>query len=315
MMAPERESDHNPGGRPWTGVSKGSARGNRIFLWLIAHCGRGAACALLLFVSFWYALTDRDSIAALCQFRGRLGLRTGFIDLWRHFFHFGASLIDTLAYLLGKAEFAFTGYDGRTPDQIVPADRGSIIISAHFGNWEVAGNGLSRARGLPVNVIMLDNERQRIKALFGKAFTRRRIRIIPMTGNALELIMAIKAALDRKEIVCMHGDRCAGQRCEAMDFFGRQAFFPRGPFELSAITGVPLLPVFAIKQGLRTYRLIIAEPIPGSGADREAMILSSMRKYVSILQDIVRAHPFEWFNFYDFWADKAEAPLAVAQGR
>lgn len=299
-MVPEHASKKN---RPWSGASQGSTPGNWIFVKLISGFGLRPSYMLLFFVSFWYALADRDSIGAIRKFRSRLGLRTEFIDLWRHFFHFGVSLIDKLAYLLGKADFTFTGYNGRTPDQIIPADRGTIIISAHFGNWEVAGNGLSDARGLPVNIIMLDNERDRIKRLFGEAFARRRIEIIPLSDNALELMLGIKNALDRKEIVCMLGDRSIGQRCEPFDFFGQKALFPRGPFEVAALTGVPLLPIFAVKEGVKTYRLIIDEPIPVSGSDREAMIRSSMARFVAILEKTVRAHPLEWFNFYDFWRE------------
>ena len=283
----------------WTGASKGSAAGTRIFIRLISLFGRPPAYALLVLVSAWYALTDRTSAAALRSMRNRLGLPTRRIDFWRHFFHFGISMIDRLAYLLGKTEFAYTGYDGRTPESILPPDRGAIVISAHVGNWEVAGNALGDTR--TVNVIMVDNERPRIRELFQRALSRRRINVIPFGRNMLEPAFAIKAALDRHEIVCMHGDRSIGRNDETADFLGAPALFPRGPFEIAAITGAALTPVFAVRESWKRYRLIILSPISVHGSDRDAAIRSAVREYAAALEKTVRAYPYEWYNFYDFW--------------
>lgn len=283
----------------WIGASKGSATGTRIFIRLISLFGRPPAYALLVFVAAWYALTDRTSAAALRSMRNRLGLPTRRIDLWRHFFHFGRYMIDRLAYLLGKTEFTFTGYNGRTPESILPPDRGAIVISAHVGNWEVAGNALGDTR--IVNVVMADNERPQIRDLFRRALSRRRIDVIPLGRNMLESAFAIKAALARHEIVCMHGDRSIGRNDEAVEFLGAPAPFPRGPYEIAAITDVAMVPVFAVRESWKRYRLLIASPISVRGDDRDAAIRSAMREYAAVLEKTVRAHPYEWYNFYDFW--------------
>ena len=46
------------------------------------------------------------------------------------------------------------------------------------------------------------------------------------------------------------------------------------------------------------------------GAELDARIAELMQRYVSILETLCREAPYNWFNFYDFWADDASPPPA-----
>jgi predicted LPLAT superfamily acyltransferase len=37
------------------------------------------------------------------------------------------------------------------------------------------------------------------------------------------------------------------------------------------------------------------------GDERSARVDEAMRQFVSTLEQTVREHPYQWFNFYDFW--------------
>ena len=45
----------------------------------------------------------------------------------------------------------------------------------------------------------------------------------------------------------------------------------------------------------------------GGGAETELMIRQAMERYVAVLEALCREAPYNWFNFFDFWADDADA--------
>jgi predicted LPLAT superfamily acyltransferase len=64
---------------------------------------------------------------------------------------------------------------------------------------------------------------------------------------------------------------------------------------------------------LRFVELADFSHLAGVGAaaagERDAAIRAAMQRYVSTLEALCREAPYNWFNFYDFWAD-AETPTS-----
>jgi predicted LPLAT superfamily acyltransferase len=74
---------------------------------------------------------------------------------------------------------------------------------------------------------------------------------------------------------------------------------------MAALMRCPVVLMMAAYRGGRRYdvvfeTLIDAEPPPPGG--RAAQIDEAMRRYVERLEHYCREAPFNWFNFYDFWA-------------
>ena len=80
-------------------------------------------------------------------------------------------------------------------------------------------------------------------------------------------------------------------------FFGHPAPFPTGPFVLARATGVPIVRAFCLLRPDRRYAVTVLPPLRVSrGGEAEAA-----RTWVASLEAIVRAHPTQWFNFFDVW--------------
>lgn len=289
----------------WDGVSKGSTPGNRIFIFLISSFGLLPAYLLLIPVCIYYSLFHREYTTPIRIFRTQLGLKTTFLDLYKHFHSFGQAMIDRFGFLYGKIKNL--EYSQEYDTKIIEAlgkNRGIIILSAHLGNWELGANLLSDRIKSPVNVVMLENERKEMTELFEQAFKKRKIRIIPVTSDGLDSVVEIVSALKRNEIVCFHGDRIIDQRSELIPFIGRDAKFPVGPFAIAASTGAQIIPVFVIKNEFKSYIPIINESISLGNVPRHyrnQAIREAMKKFVGILEDFIKNHPYEWYNYYDFW--------------
>jgi predicted LPLAT superfamily acyltransferase len=184
------------------------------------------------------------------------------------------------------------------------ANTGGILISAHAGNFEMAGYMLERLN-TKVNIVMYDDEYEKIKQ-FLSSVTRRNFNVITIRKGDNSHIFAINNALNAKEIVCIHGDRFVeGSKTLEADFLGAKALFPAGPFYLPIQFGVPVSFVFAMKENSSNYHFF-ATPgrcyeNPDSRHGRDKATLTIIKDYIFEFEKTVRKYPFQWFNYYDFW--------------
>ena len=47
-------------------------------------------------------------------------------------------------------------------------------------------------------------------------------------------------------------------------------------------------------------------------ADLDRLIAEAVQRYAALLESLCRETPFNWFNFYDFWADDAPEPAPTS---
>jgi predicted LPLAT superfamily acyltransferase len=295
---------HSP--RTWSGRGKGSSAGNRFFMAVIRCGGVLPAYFFLLFAVVGYALADRQVHGALAGLRRRLGLGCGLLARYRHLYCFGMNLVDRFSFLLlRRSPFRFTCVNEDLIRDALGAGKGVILLGAHLGNWEIAGNLLADRLSAEVNVVLLDAEAQALQQVYAPALAQRRVRLIPLSPGRPDASIDIVARLRAGQVVAMLGDRALGERSERLAFLGAAAAFPVGPFAVAAASGAPLIPVFALKTGLRRYTFVAHEAISIADVDRagrDAAIGAAMRRYVRILEGVVRRHPHQWYNYYDFWA-------------
>ena len=230
---------------------------------------------------------------------------------WRHLSAFGRVLCDRmLAYSdPQRMRIDFDEHGGRRLREAVNARRGCLLVSAHLGNWELAGQLLQRLQSLGsprAHLVMIESEDPEVRALVRANMGDRPPALIdPRDGFAASL--AIHAALAAGETVCMLGDRAMpGQASQWVPFLGRPAAFPVGPFQIAAVTGCLLLPCFLLKKSRGHYALVVDQPwqIDNSLArsQRTAAMQRLVVRWVGRLESVVRRHPFQWHNFSDFWS-------------
>jgi lauroyl/myristoyl acyltransferase len=171
---------------------------------------------------------------------------------------------------------------------------GLVSVTAHVGNWELAGRLLAGESARRTNVVVAAEEAPELER-----WVRRNgegMRFVPRSHPRIGVELV--SALRRGEVVALQGDRAIGTRGDvAIPFFGRPALFPLGPFLLARAAGVPVVPAFCVLDADYRYRVRLAPPITVTrGHEQEAA-----RVWVGLLEDIVREHPTQWFNFFDVW--------------
>ncbi len=271
--------------------------------------GLWAAYALLVPVALYFVLAAREPGRAWLRYYARVcpqDRRPRPWVLFRAYQEFGKLIIDKAAVMAGlQHRFRTDHQAANTLQRILDAGRGGLLISAHVGNWQMASYMLKRYRG-QVSVVMLDAEEQAIKQAHDQATQDRRYEVIALKDD-LSHLFRIRGALAEGRLVCIHGDRAlAGGRTARVPFLGQEAPFPLGPFAIAAAFDVPVCFSFVLRTGPRRYTFTATDPLPHH---RDATV--QLTRFAAALEAVVRRHPFQWANFYEFWSD---AP-AAAQGR
>lgn len=288
----------------WQGKSKGNKLGYSIFIGVLRYGGVRSAYILLGFVAIYYCLFSWRSSRSIFQyFHRKIGYSRfrALISVYRNYYVFGQTLIDkvvVMAELPNRFTFEFDGEPYL--HDIVSGGKGGILLSAHLGNWEVAGHLFSRLQ-TRINIVMFDGEHQRVKKYLEGITGGRNVNVIVLKDD-LSHIYAIHDALSKQELVCMHADRfLAGNKTMEMNFLGEPARFPIGPFLLACTFRVPVSLVFAFKETTSHYHLYATEPTVYQSA-RQGGVDKSIQDFVQVMEDKVRRYPLQWFNYYDFWS-------------
>jgi KDO2-lipid IV(A) lauroyltransferase len=192
--------------------------------------------------------------------------------------------------------------------------RGVIIATAHLGNWYVGGFLLA---GLDhkIHVVYKPDRFAVVEKLRSRMQKRWGIGEIPVGATAFSALPIVRALRDG-QIVAMQCDRDFNNTGVAVEFFGRPAFFPRGPFVAAMATGAVVLPSFVLRTPDDNYRVAIEDPLPiARGGDPEADLRANVEAFVAILERYVRADPTQWYCFYPFWDDPSRTSATRSSRR
>lgn len=220
---------------------------------------------------------------------------------YRNHCAFSEVVIDRFAMYAGKKfKITMDGYD--MFEKLSKSPSGFIQLSSHIGNYEIAGYSLV-AKDKRFNALVFGGEKKTVMANRSRLFEANNIRMIPMQEDMSHLFV-IDSAISDGEILSMPADRIFGsQKGFIIKFFGEDAKFPQGPFILAAVRNVPMLFVAVMKSGAKHYHITIRK-IESENSGRtslRAMQLAS--EYAGWLEAIVRKHPIQWYNYFDFWTN------------
>lgn len=291
----------------WKGKTRGGILGYKIFVALLKYPGISYAYFLLRFVAVYFFLFSPRSFRTIYSFykkRLHKGCFSAIKSVYRNYYAFGQVLIDRTAYMAGyRTGFSFDFEGEHYLSEMVSNNTGGLLISAHIGNFEMAGQMLERLHAR-INIVMMDAEHEKIKDYLSEII-RKSFHVILIKQDGSH-IYELKHALENNEIVCIHGDRFVdGSKKISCGFLGEEAYFPSGPFYLAMKYNVPVSFVFAMKEGKTHYHFYATNPKTyhqqASQKKRDETVLEIIRDYVGEIETMLGKYPLQWFNYYDFW--------------
>lgn len=287
-------------------------RGNAAVLRLMTRIALGlgwpVAHALLHPVTLFYLATSpaAQKRAARRYLTRALGRPAGWRDLWRLYFCFASTLLDRVYLLTGRTRDYRVKVEGLDILRRAAASRqGVVLLGAHMGSFEALRAVGGAGAPVEVRMFMHTGNAGPADALFDSLDPTRAASVIPL--GRPEAMLTAREVLERGGVVGLLADRAPnGDRMLPVPFLGAPAPFPGGPMTLAGILRAPVVLGFGLWLGPRRYLLRFeefAEAIDLPRETREAALRTWLERYAARLGEVCRAHPYNWFNFFDFWGD------------
>jgi KDO2-lipid IV(A) lauroyltransferase len=220
-------------------------------------------------------------------------LKLAYVNLGITFFEF-----------MGFANLKISDFDGFAKlenfDVVVEAlkkGKGLILMSGHFGNWELGAIATGIKIGKPLNVIVkkqrnkfVDREINKWRCWFGN-------KVIPMEKAFRESLRI----LSEGGIVALLADQSAPKEGLYVNFLGRPASTFTGPAIMSIRTGAPIVMGFAIREENYGYRIVFEKIDFTPSENEDENIIKLTQLHTSMLEKYIRLYPDHWLWFHRRW--------------
>ena len=176
--------------------------------------------------------------------------------------------------------------------------KGSILLTAHLGNWEFAQiqEGL---RGRPITVLVRRQKHPRLDQLLNSF---RQYYGSVSVGTGKTGIRDLIKTLREGGCVGMAADQSGGDDGVWVRFFGRLTTSPRGPIALALKLGVKVLPVFMVRQNGPFHQLIFEPPLElVQTGDPEKDLQVNAQKYIQLLESYITKYKSQWLWGHKRW--------------
>ncbi|HVA41735.1 MAG TPA: lysophospholipid acyltransferase family protein [Candidatus Binataceae bacterium] len=208
---------------------------------------------------------------------------------WVHFFEFTPANIDR-----------YVSYEGREhwEEAIrLSAGRGILVLTGHFGNFELLSVGHS-VHGNRIAIVQRPNR----NPIIDRAVAARRQHYGNLTisrkGAARDLMRLLRD--DWMVAVPLDLDVRHGV---FVDFFNLKASTSEALARLAVASRVPVLPAFMVREGATTRHRITILPVIETvrGGDRAANVIENTQHYTAAIEAMIRRHPDHWNWIHRRW--------------
>ena len=292
----------------------------RLMRWIAVTAGRPVARLVLHPITLYFLLANGKARRASLNYLVRvLGRPTRWTDAYRHIHCFASTILDRVYFLQERFDqFEVSDVGGAALHARLAEGEGVMLVGAHLGSFE-ALRATAQGRGVPIAMLMYEENARLINAALAAVAPHVKLHTIALgkPGAMLQL----RRWLDDGGLAGLLADRTlpdASNRSKALwlDFLGQPARFSDGPFRLSAMLRRRVVFMAGLYRGGKCYDLRFIEladfraeaDTGGEGVD--SRVRAALQRYVTLLETLCRESPYNWFNFYDFWAaDAADQPV------
>ncbi len=285
----------------WTGQSRGNLLGYKIFAFVLRKWGVKSAYFVLYFVATYYFLFSPTAFSAQkYYFQKRLGfgLFKTWVSIYRNYFVFGQTILDKVAVLGGFEKGLTYDFDGEDLlEKTLKEEKGGILISAHIGNFEIAGHFMSRL-DCELNLVTTNMAQSKTQEYMESVMPEQKIKPIYVIPGSLSHMIEISQAVRKNELVCFTGARFIEGKTYTGELLGKPARFPAGVFDLASKLKVPVIFVYAMKDSTSHY-YFSARRASEIGLPPQEIL----NEFCLSIEEKLNKYPLQWFNYYKFWEE------------
>lgn len=192
-------------------------------------------------------------------------------------------------------------------EQGLKKGKGVIILTAHFGNWEIASLATS-LNGYTMSVFAREQKYKRLNNLLNQFRQLTGCKVITKGFSVKDIIRT----LNSNGIVAMLSDQDAGANGVFVDFFNRPASTAQGVAAFGLKTGAEILPSFIRRDGVDKHVAIAGEPFKlVNTGNKEKDTRENLQRISCILEDYVRKFPEQWLWAHKRWKSTLQRSILV----
>lgn len=242
------------------------------------------------------------------------------ISLWTQIVSFSLTLVEKIEGWLGRLSLkniSFFQDDIKDLRSRLETGKGAVIICSHEGNSEML-RGLANwnrtgvSHRVPVVSVMDTKSTANFNKMLEHANIKYSMNIVDADNITPATICTLQDCVDKGGLVVIAGDRTANKnrnRVFLHNFLGQSAPFAFGAFYMPLLLGVPVYFFFALRK--KDYGLFVhydmhvhktCTPIPTTKKQRLKAADALCSEFCSLLENYVKQKPYQWYNFFDFWA-------------
>ncbi len=181
-------------------------------------------------------------------------------------------------------------------ERALAGGRGALLVSGHFGNWELLGEGLTR-QGIPLHAVA-----RPLKGAFNAEVVAGRVRSGIHLISPRNALRAALTELRRNQAVGVLFDQAIGGKHSLfVPFFGRPAATTPLVSMAAMLSGAPVLVVLARQVGTALHMQVEGPfPVPSTG-NRARDLWAHTATLTEVLERQIRAAPEQWLWLHRRW--------------
>ncbi len=284
----------------------GTRAGLNFLRWVAQYLGRRFLHSLLIPVSLYFYLVRHPERRASRAYLSRVLARPARPwEVYRHFHQFAKVTADRFFFLAGQGDKIPVNFviDPKL-QQVLQQGNPGLFLAAHFGSFEAARVIGPLLGGINLRIVLDKTLNQKFMSMMAEVEPELANLIIDSEQSAVALGLNISDALRSGDWVGFLADRHRqGDRVEYHEFLGGRAAFPTGPYIIANLFHTPVIGTFCrlTKTGYEVHCEVISQRVELPRKQRQQGISTLLENYVGRLEEHVRASPYAWFNFFDFW--------------
>jgi lauroyl/myristoyl acyltransferase len=179
--------------------------------------------------------------------------------------------------------------------------KGIILITGHYGNWEVGSLLIRDGLDLPLRIVAMAEANPTVNRIRHEIREKMGAETIEVR-QSLDTALQIRRCLADNNIVAMLVDRHYGKDRIPVTMFGRPVWFLRTPFLMAHMSGAPLLPCAVERIGPGRFRARSMQPVfIATDLPRDDALRRGAQEVADAIEARVREHPEYWYHFYRYW--------------
>jgi len=281
---------------------RGSTSSIKLVFTLYRYFGYNFIYYFIYLVSAFYFLFATNVKDALKIYYKKQGIAFSYLFYYQHLRMFAITMIDRFISKYDPDSYTFIYEDKEALRKKLDAK--TILLFSHFGGWSSAANKAITSN--TINIVMQEVMMQGIKDIEDSIPNKKdNLNVIDLNQGAIKVSIDIANALRNNEIIALMADRASNKKNRhKSDFFGDKALFNENPFRIAYKTKTPMLMYFIIYKKKQCYEVKVLELEFDYELKEKDAIKKAINNYAFKFEEVLKQHPQQWFNFYNFWSEE-----------